>query len=186
MSKLYIVRHAQVAVDPNSPAHLWPLSEAGKRAAEELAARENWDDVYRVYHSPEPKAEQTAQIIAKRLKVGTAREEDLRELHADLGFLPAEQFHARVAAYLSGYVDPAFENYDSAVARIDACVKRIAREAGGRSVVVVSHGRILTAFFSKLLGRRLTGEEWRSIKLPDLSVIDLATWKVERGFFADV
>jgi 2,3-bisphosphoglycerate-dependent phosphoglycerate mutase len=59
-------------------------------------------------------------------------------------------------------------------------VKRIAREADRRSVVMVTHGRILTVFFSKWFGRRLTGEEWRSIQLPDLSVIDWTTRKVER------
>ena len=38
--------------------------------------------------------------------------------------------------------------------------------------------------FSCLFKRRMTVREWKSIQLPDLSVIDLDTWTVSRGFFS--
>ena len=54
----------------------------------------------------------------------------------------------------------------------------------GGSIGVVSHGRIITVLFSALCGVRLGGAAWKSIRLPDVAVIDLDTSCVEAGFFA--
>lgn len=186
MGKLYVVRHSQVDLDPQIPAEEWPLSEAGRMAVAKLIEREEWPGVRTIYHSPERKAVQTAEVIAGRFGWEMKSHPGLRELKAETGFLPAEQFQARVAAYLEGDADPAFEEYSEAASRIWECVQEIVREAHGDSVAMVTHGRLLTVLYSRILGRMLSREEWQSIKLPDLSVIDLGTWTVERGFLANL
>jgi 2,3-bisphosphoglycerate-dependent phosphoglycerate mutase len=184
VGKLYVIRHSLVAVDPKVPPVEWNLSEEGKIRTVELIEGEQWDDLACIYHSPEPKAEQTAAIIARRFGVRTAVCDDLRELHADVGFLPGEQFQERVGAYLDGRQDPCFEDYEQATKRIVHCVEEIVTEAGDRSVAIVSHGRILTALFSAIRGERLGRAGWQSIGLPDLSVVDWKNRRVERGFLS--
>ncbi len=186
MGKLYIVRHAQVKIEPNVPSAQWNLSEAGVRSTEALAASESFDLVKKIWHSPEPKALQTAQVIAERASLELRMHAGLRELAADVGFLPQHEFQARVGAYLLGKDDPAFEPYGDAQARIVSAVREIVEEAKGDSVALVTHGRILTVLYSYLFGRRLGQKEWQSIPLPALSVIDTNSWQVERGFLAGV
>ncbi|MDB5084168.1 MAG: hypothetical protein JWN30_1054 [Bacilli bacterium] len=186
LPNLYVIRHAQVEIDPNVPAQEWPLSKEGERSTLELIAAESWPDVSTIYHSPEPKAEQTATIIADALSLKMESHLALRELQINTGFLSSAEFEHRVGAFLEGCPDPDFEDYELAGNRIEQGVKDIVRRAGGVSTAIVSHGRILTVWFSRLKGRRLTAAEWKSIKLPDLAVIDVDTWTVKSGFFADV
>lgn len=84
----------------------------------------------------------------------------------------------------AGSNDPKLEDWNVANERIVNCVQDIVRTENGKSVVIVSHGRILILFFSHILKRRMTVDEWQSIRMPDLSVIDLDSWTVERGFFS--
>lgn len=182
MSKLYVVRHAQVTIDPDIPSREWQLSPEGVRSARELAERELWAQVRTIWHSPEPKAVSTARVIAEQAGLVRQEHAGLRELAFEAGFLTQDEFQARVGAYFLGGTDPAIEPYAEAQARIVRAVQDIVTAADGQDVAIVSHGRILTVLYAHLLGRRLGPLEWRSIGMPDLSVIDTTTWRVERGF----
>ena len=183
MAKLFVVRHAQVTVDFSIPPSEWRISMEGIDATKELALKESWSDVSRIYHSPESKAMATAEIISEFSGIPTMCMDDLRELH-----IPAIQseyeFLRRVGEYLGGARDPEFEDWDEATKRIVHGVQRIVTMANGSSAAMVSHGRILTVLFSHILKRRSRVDEWKSIRFPDLSVVDLDTWTVERGFFS--
>ena len=182
--KLYAVRHAQVAIRPEVPPEQWHLSPEGLTAARNLATEHPWHGVTGIWHSPQPKTAQTAKTIAAALGLPTQAADGLAELTMDTGYLGTAEFEYRVGAYLEGADDPVFEPYVAAQARILACVRDIVARAQGRSVAIVSHGRILTALFSALCASRLGREAWKSIRLPDLSVVDLDAGTVERGFFA--
>ena len=186
--KLFAVRHAQVLVEPRIRPEAWRLSEAGFASARALARRPEWADadLAAIHHSPQPKTAQTAAAIRREWTsaVPAFAEPDLAELRMDGGFLGAEAFEARVGHYLEGGRDPAFEDYGRAQERIVGGVRRILSAAGGRSVAIVSHGRILTVLFSALCGVRLGRPEWKSIQMPDLSVVDLDAETVTHGFFA--
>jgi 2,3-bisphosphoglycerate-dependent phosphoglycerate mutase len=185
VAKLYIVRHALVNVDFSIPSSEWEISEVGINETRDLVLGESWNEVRRIYHSPERKAVATARIISEMTDIPLASMDDLHELHIPT-INPAEEFIRRVGAYLGGFPDPEFEDWDEATTRIVGCVQNIISEANGSSVAMVSHGRILTVLFSHLMKRRMTVTEWQSIRLPDLSVIDLDTWTVERGFFSNL
>ncbi len=183
MAKLFVVRHAQVTVDYRIPAAEWGISAEGIDSTRELALHESWDGVSCIYHSPESKAIATAKIISEITRIPMMCMDDLRELKAPI-IESTDEFVRRVGEYLGGARDPEFEDWDDATHRIVNCVKKIVDMAAGSSVAMVSHGRILTVLFSYILKRRLTADEWRFIRLPDLSVIDLDAWTVERGFFS--
>jgi 2,3-bisphosphoglycerate-dependent phosphoglycerate mutase len=182
--KVYVIRHAQVQIDPQLPPHEWQLSDEAERSVQELVMKHTWTGVSAIYHSPERKAADTAAIIGDLLGLPTKVCPNLRELEMKTGFLSGDEFRRRVAEYLSGGNDPDFEDYNVAQKRIVNCLQAIIEAEAGKSVAVVSHGRILTVLYSYLLGHRLGEKEWQSIGLPDLSVINLETNTIESGFFA--
>ncbi|RNB92394.1 histidine phosphatase family protein [Brevibacillus fluminis] len=186
MSFLYVIRHAQVKIDPAKPPAEWSLSPGGWAQTDQMAQRVSWEDIQCIYHSPEKKAVETAQAIAAPRGLIMRAEPDLRELAADVGFMAHDAFAKRVGAHLEGKEDPAFEPFEAAAKRINRCVGDIVSQADGRPVAIVSHGRILTAFYSSLIGRRLTRQEWQSIGLTDLSVLCTKTWMVKSGFFKNL
>ena len=181
---LYAVRHAQVAIRPAVPPEEWHLSAEGVDAARALASEGGWEGVAALHHSPEPKTAETAAAIGAVLGVPLVPAPDLRELRMDAGFLGTDVFERRVGAYLEGAPDPAFEDYAAAQRRGLGCVRAAVAAAGGQPIAIVSHGRLLTAMFSALCGERLGTAAWRSIRMPDLSVVDVAAGRVARGFFA--
>lgn len=182
MRQLYIIRHSKVQIDPSTNPTNWTLSDEGIHEARQLALRENWDHLKILYHSPEPKAEQTASIIAEIIGAQCKVHHGLRELEMNAGFLQPAEFQTKVSDFLMGKADPDFEDYEEAQQRIQGAVDFILNETN-ESTGIVSHGRIITALFSHLFHRRITPVEWKSIKLPDLSVIDIPEWRVVRGFF---
>jgi len=185
MSKLYIVRHAQVTVDFRIRSSEWTISQEGIDATRQLVLNHSWNDVQRIYHSPELKAVGTAEVVGAMTGIPTTVVDDLRELrvpHIDA----SDEFIRRVGAFLMGFPDPECEPWDQATQRIVGAIAAIAAEVHGHSAAVVSHGRILTVWFSHLFQRRMSVAEWQSIRLPDLSIIDLDTGTVERGFFSNI
>lgn len=185
MAKLYVVRHASVHVDFGVPSSEWVISEDGIRATRDLVLTEPWSEVRHIYHSPEPKAAVTARIIGDLTGIQTTVVDALHELRIPT-INPHDEFVRRVGLYLAGFPDPEFEDWDMATNRIVDAVQNIIRLANGSSVAMVSHGRILTVLFSYWLKRRMTVDAWRSIRLPDLSVVDMDTWQVDRGFFSNL
>ena len=68
--------HRQTAL----PAETWPLSDLGLLQAQRLAEQPFWQDVHIICTSVEPKAIQTAQIVAERHDLPVEPSFDLREL----------------------------------------------------------------------------------------------------------
>ncbi|HBK85027.1 MAG TPA: hypothetical protein DDZ53_03240 [Firmicutes bacterium] len=182
-SKLYVVHHSKpIEASALHPSQL-PLSREGIMLVTPVAEASFWSSVAVIYYSPELKAAQTADIIAHRWQIPLYMEEDLSDMWIVRGGLPQELFERIVGDHLEGLVShPLLEDYVQAQQRIVRCVRNIASKHTG-SFAIVSHARILTAFYSHLLGRRLGRQEWLSIRTPDLSVIDLDTWHVTAGFF---
>ncbi len=181
--KLLVVRHAQVVIEPEVAPERWNLSAEGETSARRLADDPDWADVGRIWYSPQPKTAQTARVIAAARGLPAEAAPDLAELTMDVGFLGTTEFERRVGAYLEGADDPVFEPYAAAEQRVTRCVRDILLRSAGQDAAIVSHGRILTVLFAALCGERLDREAWRSIRLPDLSVVDLTAGVVERGFF---
>lgn len=184
MTKLYIVRHAPVNIDFSVPSSQWEISQDGIRATRDLVSQASWHEIGRIYHSPEPKAEATARVISEFTGIPAEVRDELCELQVPT-IHPFEEFVRRVGAYLEGFPDPGFEDWDQATSRIVHCVDNLIRDSNGTSAAMVSHGRILAVLFSHFFQRRMTVQEWQSIQLPDLSVVDIDTWTVDKGFFRD-
>jgi 2,3-bisphosphoglycerate-dependent phosphoglycerate mutase len=175
---LYVVRHAAPAPDPAAPRAEWALSPQGRAAAAALALRLPSRPAA-VWSSPERRALQTAEALGAPV----VPDPDLREAALEAGFLSPAAFTGRVARFLDGEPDPAFEEREGAARRVLSAFHRAVAASPGPAAALVSHGRILTLLFEALSGARLGAAGWRSIAMPDVAVVDLAAGAVTSGFF---
>ncbi|NLW17055.1 MAG: histidine phosphatase family protein [Firmicutes bacterium] len=185
-NKLYVVHHSKGLEAPALPSSLLPLSREGVLLTTPVAEASFWNSVAAIYSSPELRAVQTAEIIAKRWQLPLYLVDDLRDMWLTSAGLEPDHLVDIVGDHLEGKVShQLLEPYDAAQERIVRCVQRLARENTDRNFAIVSHARILIPFYSHLFGRRLGRNEWLSIRSPDLSVINHHTWQVTAGFFSE-
>src|SRR2546421_10994439 len=67
--KLVLIKHAAPEVDPDVPAERWHLSEKGRASCTPLAASLASHSPRVIVSSEEPKASETARLVAKELGV---------------------------------------------------------------------------------------------------------------------
>lgn len=135
---IFLVRHAEPAVDPDHQPHEWQLSEAGRRSARSLGRVLPTDAV--LVASPEPKARQTLEPLGRVLD-----DQRFREVVRDEPF--HRDFRARRLDYIAGTDHPAWEPREQVVARFDHAV-RFWSAVAGRPVVVATHGMAMTLWLS--------------------------------------
>jgi broad specificity phosphatase PhoE len=166
--RLLLIRHSIPEVDPDVPAPRWHLGERGRAAAAAFAERLRPYDVRHIATSREPKASETAEILADRLGVTWAVEEGLHEHERSRVpfFADLEEFYRRAAELFARPDETVFgdESADAARARFGAAVERVLAAHPGGDVAVVAHGTIIT------LHARPSDPFpfWRALKMPDL------------------
>jgi broad specificity phosphatase PhoE len=180
--RLYLVRHASVAVHPKRPATGWHLSPDGRAAADELGGEDWWAALARLYSSAEPKAIATAQRIAARNALPLAIEPDVGEVRGRAWV--ESDYKGAARRYLRGDPVEGWEARGLALRRVRECIEAIAGRHGQADVGIVSHGLVLTLYLSDLLGLTDTGavETWESIGFPDYAIVDPAARRLERPF----
>jgi broad specificity phosphatase PhoE len=183
MAKLVLVKHAQPHMSPEVNAQRWVLSEQGRASCAWLAAELSRLAVRRLYASLEPKALETASLVAARLGLAVRPREGLHENdRTGVEFASTEvhlqRFHAFFGA--PSQVTMGRESADAAHARFLAAVRAAHAESAGEDVAIVAHGTVIT-----LLVSRANGVEpfpfWESLGLPSLVVLDgeALTWDGE-------
>ncbi len=177
---LYVVRNSATRVETGVLMADWRLSPEGVLLTIPIAEASLWARVAIIYHGPELSSEQTARIISRRWQMPTECEWDLREV------LVAPWVQWQDDGGGRSVHQHLLEDGQQAELRIARCVKRLARRHAGQSFAIVAQGRILTALYSFLSGRALGQAEWQSLRSPDLSVVDLETWRVKQGFFSQL
>ena len=179
--KLYLVRHAGVAVRPGTPPAQWHLSPEGRAAADTLANELFWPGVRGIHTSAEPKACGTAQRIAARHGLPVRIEPELREVARP--WLDASYADA-ARRYLAGEAIDGWETRGEALARVRGCIEHIVGRHAGAEVGIVSHGLALTLYLSDLLS--LDGEAsyrlWSELAFPDVAIVDPEARRMERSF----
>jgi broad specificity phosphatase PhoE len=79
MAKLLLVKHAPPEIAPQVVSHRWVLSEEGRHRCAWLAEELNAQGITRLYSSLEPKALETAAIVAVRLGLALEPRSNLHE-----------------------------------------------------------------------------------------------------------
>ncbi|MBI3997512.1 MAG: histidine phosphatase family protein, partial [Armatimonadetes bacterium] len=107
MATLILIKHSLPKIVPDVPANQWRLSGEGRQRCEALADR------LKAYHpdvivtSVEPKAQETAEIVAERLGIPLETLPDLHEHdRSGVPFFTPEQFEAAVAGFFAQPAKP--------------------------------------------------------------------------------
>ena len=171
-----LVRHGATLVEPARPADSWALSESGRVAVVSLACQLRCLNPDVVVSSPELKAQQTAELMYPQLAVRL--DEDLREHgRATVPFLSRPRFEQAVTRFFEQPQEVVL-GAESAAAAAQRMQRALERLRGTRAIVV-SHGRIISAYVSTLLA--VNGLPiWRALQMPDVLFVNPALRRIQR------
>ena len=169
-ARLVLVKHSHVDVVPGRPPRTWELSAEGRRRAAVLAERLADFGAARVVSSVEPKAIETAEIVAQRLGVPAVIAPGLHEHERETApFLGAEAFATAIAWLFDEPQKVVFgeESADAAADRFAAAVDAL---GGDGDEIVVAHGTVIALYVSRVAGID-PYELWQSLELPSYVVL---------------
>ncbi|MBN9333926.1 histidine phosphatase family protein [Devosia sp.] len=172
MKTIVLIRHAAPTVVEDAASNGWVLSDGGRKAAMALASRLLGFGFAELLSSPEPKAMQTAQILADRIGSQTHIDVRLREHdRRSVGFLEREIFEARIASIFDRPEEVTYgdESADAVHVRFSAAIDDAMSRSSG-SVAAVTHGTAMTIYVSRLVGI-VPMPFWTKLAMPAAIVI---------------
>ena len=169
-----LVRHSLPEIDPAIPGRLWHLSAEGERRCTVLAERLAGYGLEYIVSSAEPKAVETARVVAGHLGLPCSTKPGLHEHdRSNVSGLSRAGFQASVARL--------FEQPDALVFGTETAVEARERFASALSAVlarhptgsiaVVTHGTVLSLYVGHQAGLD-PYVLWQSLGLPCLVVLD--------------
>src|SRR6478735_7551425 len=163
-ARIFVARHGAADYESEvlSDAGGW-LSPLGRQQSRELAGQVEGERISRVWTSDLSRAVQTGEIVAARTgdAAGTTGDPD--------------PFAATFAAWLGGDLSariPGGESGLEVVARYEAVLEEVADAHRGESVLLVSHGGVMSMVLP-LLADNLAPDHTRDIPLPNCGVVAL-------------
>ena len=167
---LILVRHGRPAIDPDTPPPTWSLCPDGREAVAKLALKLAAFAPSAIASSPEPKAVETAEIIAETLGLKVELDAGLHEhKRPALAFGAEEAFRARIAEVFAEPTKP-IAGGESVAQACERLAKALA-EHPARPLVAVTHGTVLSHYVARSLGLD-AHDLWRSLHTPDAFVLD--------------
>jgi broad specificity phosphatase PhoE len=183
MPRLLLIRHSESAPVEGVPPDRWGLTEEGRRRCRDLAERLRDRDPPDLVASREPKAAETAWLVAARLGRPWRTAEGLHEHERDaMPWLGRERWEAQIAELFRRPDAVIFgrESADTALARFAAAVGPVVSARPGRDVAIVTHGTVLTLFVARHNPiDRLAF--WKALAMPDLVELDLPSYRLVGG-----
>lgn len=182
MPTLILVKHSLSQTDPNVPSRQWNLSVEGVRRCLPLARHlaDYQPDI--ILTSDEPKAIETGQIVAKQLALPRHIRQDLHEQErVTAPFYPTvEEFQAAVEHFFDSPDQLVFgeETADEASSRFARAVTDVLAQHPQQTVVIVTHGTVLSLFVSRLFGLD-PYPFWEHLTLPSFVVLEHSPWQFQ-------
>ena len=170
-TRLILIRHAMPIVDDSRPSATWKLSESGRNAAKALASDLSAISIQSIVSSEEPKAIETAAIIAETLGISWSTAPGLHEHERGrLDWLGEEAWHAQIRRFFDRPRDVVF-GYESArdsLARFKTAVESVLDQPEHRTgtIAIVSHGTVMSLYAADKLGDD-PYVIWKNLDLPD-------------------
>ena len=172
---LILVKHSLPQIVENLPAREWKLSEEGRIRAQPLAERLLLFRPEYIISSVEPKAKETAEIIARRHNLELHTAVDLHEHdRSKTPYLSKDDFQATIHNFFEKPGELIFgsETANEAHSRFDHAMRSILGCHPSETIVVVSHGTVIALFASRLIG--ISGLSlWNELGPPSFMVIDV-------------
>ncbi|HEY7089589.1 MAG TPA: histidine phosphatase family protein [Tepidisphaeraceae bacterium] len=179
-NRLILIKHAAPEVVPTVPSEQWHLSERGRASCAALAEAVRAHEPRVVVSSTEPKAIETAELVASALKIPHEPAPDLHE--HDRSNVP----HMRSSEFIS-MVELFFRRPDELVLgqetagdaeeRFTSAVEDVVKEHAGRNVAIVAHGTVIALMLARYSDRPAFAW-WRELGLPSMVVLELPEYRI--------
>lgn len=175
---LILVKHALPTVVPGTPPARWLLSAEGRASCDALADHLRPYFPAQIATSDEPKATETAHLLAAALghSAPMRHDHDLREheRRPEDFFESTTAFHAAVRRFFAQPDTLVFGRETAATAgtRFAAAIARQLAAAPGVNLIVVAHGTVISLFAAAHAGLA-SFPLWRSLGLPSYVVLSL-------------
>ncbi|MFN2109869.1 MAG: histidine phosphatase family protein [Anaerolineae bacterium] len=182
MAHLLLVRHSMPDIDPSVAARHWKLSDEGRRRCTVLAEMLSAYRPAVIVSSVEPKAAETAAIVAASLGLPLETEVDLHEHERshDTRF-SQEAFQRAIACLFAQPEDLVFGTETAAQAqrRFGQAVDRLLARYPGETIAVVAHGTVISLFVADRCSSVDGYTLWRQLGLPACIILSLPDFALE-------
>jgi broad specificity phosphatase PhoE len=182
VSYLIFVKHALPEIISTLPARRWPLSEIGRAQCALLADQLATYAPAALVSSSEPKALETAQLVAQRMHTNVQVVDGLQEHdRSNTPWLGSEEFEHAVAAFFHRPSELVLgcETAQQASERFARTMAQVTRWYVEQNVAVFTHGTVLSLYVA-----RATGIEpfalWKRLGLPSFVVLTFPQFEVIR------
>lgn len=180
MNHIILVKHSLPEVIPAIPASQWRLSPRGRTRCKTLAEKLMPYSPDVIVSSIEPKAVETAQLIAGQMDKPFHTCEGLHEHdRTDVEFLGREQFESRVQDFFRHPDELVMgrETAHQARDRFSHALTSVTAKYPDKSIAVVAHGTVITLFVETLTGLE-PYQFWKKLDLPSFVVFSLPGYKL--------
>lgn len=181
--KLILVKHAPPEVVPGVPPEQWALSVKGRALCGPLAEKLAAHQPAVIVSSEEPKAAETARLIAEGLGVPWRTAPGLQEHdRSNVPHLPSREFISMVELFFRRPAELVLgrETADAARERFDGAVRQVVAEQPQGNVAVVSHGTVIALWLAGRQ-RRTAFDVWRAMGLPSYAVLTLPALELKES-----
>ncbi len=182
MQKLILIKHAAPLVDPAKASDQWKLSEAGREQANRLAEGLATMELRSLVSSEEPKARETAEIVAEKLAIPTSTVIGLREHdRRNVPHMKSRDFISMVELFFRKPSERVLgsETANEALERFSRAVDDAIAGASEGNVGIVAHGTVI-ALYLAAHSQRNGFELWRAMGLPSYAVMSLPERNMEQ------
>jgi broad specificity phosphatase PhoE len=174
-----LVKHAQPEMNASAPPREWVVGARGEEQSRDLARRLRPYVPISIVSSPEPKAMQTARIVAGELGVHFQTLDGLEELdRPSLPIVSRDEHHRLNAPIFETRSVPVLgrESADAALRRFNAALARaFTLTATSQPLVVITHGTVISLFVEQQTGRDAF-EVWKSLECGEFVTLEVADW----------
>jgi len=175
MPNLVLIKHSLPEIVPGKPASQWKLSETGRQRCQILAGKLAPYSAEVVVSSVEPKAVETAQIVATRMHVPFHTVENLHEHERPcLDFSSQSQFEARVKTFFETPEKLVMgrETARQACERFSGAIQSLLQKYPNKNLALVAHGTVISLFVAQYIGLE-PFSFWKELSLPGFVVFRL-------------
>jgi broad specificity phosphatase PhoE len=181
MPVLILVRHSISRQQPGVSAHEWELTDEGRARCKVLAERLKVYQPEIIITSPEPKAQQTAKILAAELGKRLEVEADLQEHRRATAtyFADIREFEAKVHEMLTKPDELIFgeETGTAAYNRFRRAIESILARHPARNVAAVTHGTVMSLFVAQVAGINPINF-WQDLGMPAYVALSLSDFQI--------
>lgn len=180
MRKLILIKHARPEIEPDVVPSRWNLAEMSRASCTALAAKLALHSPAILLTSVEPKAQQTAELLAAELSIPTEAAEGFHEHDRD--DVPHMQTREFLSLMAMVFKQPhrhvlGRESADQASERFLKAIDAALTNHPAGNIGVVSHGMVIALAIAYHTGQDAY-QLWRNMGLPSYAVLELPDYRL--------